>query len=57
MMCALLWYASRNLFVGVPRDSGGFDSTSSIFENTVASKFSCEAFPHTAFSVLFSASS
>ena len=70
MMCALLWYASRNLFVGLPpklsrqlahclrfRDSGGFDNTSSIFENTVASKFSCEALRHTALSALFSASS
>ena len=33
-----------------------FDNTSSIFENTVASKFSCEALRHTAFSVSFRAS-
>ena len=70
VICAQLWCASRDLFVGLPpklsrqlarcvrfRDSGGFDSSSSIFENTVASKFSCEALRHTAFSVLFSASS
>ena len=37
------------------RDSDGFDNTSSIFENNVASKFSCEALRHTAFSVLFRA--
>ena len=58
-MCERLRCASRNLFVGIPpklsrqlarclrfRDPGGFDSTSSIFENTVASKFSCEALRH-----------
>ena len=63
MMCARLRYASRGLFVGTPRklsrqlarclpfrDSGGFENTSSIFENTVTSKFSCEALRHTAFS-------
>ena len=58
-MCARLRYASRGLFVGSPKlprllarclRFGGFDNTSSIFENTVASRrFG------TTFSVLFSA--
>ena len=69
-MCERLRYASRELFVGPSpqllrllvhclrfRDPGGMDNTSGIFEHTVASKFSCEALRHTAFSVLFSASS
>ena len=57
-MCPRLRYASRGLFLVLHencrvsclaacvrfRDSDGFDNTSSIFENTVASKFSCEAF-------------